>query len=547
VYRHTDGKLRRRKFRFATHLRRGIKTIEDAVIGSDGATGSTVELIDAVADIAALRTFQKPADRIARDIIEHVIGYLLKPSRPTITLVDGDVSLVLNDMFAEMQASSVRETFSVASREFEMVIMKSRLSSGDDTHRVRLLGDCREVKKYSLSDDVPQLPRRFAEEGKRVVFDIYVSGPALDGVNVDQERGRFRFEEIDSDAESLFPGELSMMSLRRTIAATASRALKDLIDPVLERWQRIIRDHVENKSPRYSVLLKTSKEKLDDLPVDLSLERLEGELARMLFQHKQSIETALERELFSSKPIEAHVRRLQEQVHDVQRAQLAEYVLMRHVVIKHLKLALAADPVTGTMQFERVLHDTIFPRKYSASTFDVEDANLWILDERLGFGDEVLSDMPLDVTDNKSPVPDLVVYDRIVTVADGAHPRMVVVFEFKRPGRDDYTFGGRTDPVTQLQQQVGGLRDKVVKLPDGRSRTISATVPIFVHLIADSTASLQTRLRGAGWTASADKQTHVAVDNANNVIYQHISWSELLENASQRHQAFFQRLGLHKP
>lgn len=545
VYRDAEGKAWRRQFRFSTKFSGGVKEVSHEPV-ADMPTGSEIHLNDLLEDVAKLKSFQHDAEKIAETIAEHCTGYLLRVQCPRIEVIDGgSPSLCVNEIFANSTMKTSDGSIDVAGESFRVVLVKARPASGETQHRVRLYADCREVKSYSLAEDLPQLPRRLVDEGKRVA-DVYVFGAYLDK-NVDHDRNRFYFEELDSDGSETFGWAISMVSLKRAIAHEVGRTLFDLIEPARDQWRQKVKDHIQNRSPRYNALLRTADQKLDDIPFNISTDRLEGELARILYQHTEKLQRDLDIEFESDNPIQEHVSRLVSQVQEVQRNQLAEYVLLRHAVLAYMRRALRKDRDTQKWPAEAILHNLIFPKGHSSSTLPQERSNLWVFDERLSFGDEVLSDLPIDASDMTSRSPDLLVFDRVVTVADGVQPRNVMMFEFKRPGRDDYGPGLKHDPVFQLKDQVQRIREGSVVNMDGEVRNVSKTVPIFAYLIADSTDTLRKHLRREGWIASADHASHVALDMQNMVIYQHFTWSEALAAAVQRNKAFFEHLSLPPP
>jgi hypothetical protein len=553
-----NGAHWRREFRFATNIDGAIEPRALEQIDSPMPTGSKVQLRGLRAEVASLRTFPRNARRIGELIAEHCTGYLLRPDCPEIAVHDGVERIDVNDLFRENSATHLTGTVELGRHRFDLHLIKSRPASGDTPHRVRLCADFREVKSYSLHDDLPHLPKRpwDGASGRRWVAEVYVSGDYLNA-HVDSERARFRFEELD-EAPLDPTGDPSMKELRKAIASKLETLLDDVVGPERERWARTVRDHIEKKSPRYHGLLQVAPGDLTALPPDLSPDRLEAELARMLFQRRIKVEQDLDRALAADRPgrdhdgrILEHISKLFAEVTTQQRDELAEYVLRRHATLAFLKRSLRHDPKTGAHPFERMLHDVIFPRKSDSRTLDPERANLWIIDERLSFADLVLSDLPLDNGDPNSPHPDLIVYDRTVVVADAEEkPRSVILFEFKQPGRTDYGAGSRNlsrDPAAQLEEQVYRLREGPVTTPDGEILRITEGVPVFAYLIADATDGLLRYLARKGWTAAADAQTHVRVDQRNNAIYQHLTWKTLLDTAADRHNSFFDRLNLPRP
>ncbi|MFT3768505.1 MAG: hypothetical protein QM820_23915 [Minicystis sp.] len=545
TYRTDGGELRRRKFRF-TISPKGVNDISDELAPEGAETGSTIHLIDVSDNVASLRSFPRDARKIAEAIAEHCTGYLLREWCPSIDVVDGVTTISVNAIFAESALRQSEEQFALSGQDFRMVVVKTKPAGGETPHRVRLYGNCREVQNYALAEDLPQLPRRIVDSGRGWVADVYVFGRYLDN-NLDNLRSRFNFEEAGADGSETFGWDVTMPALRRTIAERVGEALRQFIQPEQDRWRETVKKHIQGTSPRYGVLLNVAEKQLDELPINLTVDRLEGELAKILYQHRQRVDQELDRALESDQPVADHVNRLVAQVQDVQRSQLAEYVMLRHAILSYLQKALRKDPITQKWPAEAILHDLIFPRRATSNTVKSERTNLWIFDERLSFGDEILSDIPIDVTDGHSPAPDIVIYDRIVAVADGERPRNVMIFEFKKPGRTDYGPGVKRDPVGQLQDEVSKLREGSIVTPDGTVRTVPDTVPIFAYLIADATEPLRKHLRKKGWIASADGQTHVDVDIANKVFYQHLTWAEAIGAAVQRNSAFFEKLGLPPP
>ena len=83
-----------------------------------------------------------------------------------------------------------------------------------------------------------------------------------------------------------------------------------------------------------------------------------------------------------------------------------------------------------------------------------ESHNLWILDERLTFTSYLASDLPL--SGGVSQRPDIIAFDHPVAFrAENEASNPVTIFEFKRPGREDFANpSSREDPVEQIVRYV---------------------------------------------------------------------------------------------
>ena len=99
--------------------------------------------------------------------------------------------------------------------------------------------------------------------------------------------------------------------------------------------------------------------------------------------------------------------------------------------------------------------------KVDLNTLEIEDHNLWLLDDRLAFFRYFASDKEASSYANIEPKdrPDLAFfYDLCVAWREGENSDTVVIVEFKKPMRDDYTSG--RDPVQQVLHYVKMLKKR---------------------------------------------------------------------------------------
>ena len=138
--------------------------------------------------------------------------------------------------------------------------------------------------------------------------------------------------------------------------------------------------------------------------------------------------------------------RLMESINDVGKANLAKYIVHRKVLITLLEKSLKRRD-TGMYPIEEI-HKIIFPLKNTSDDITYEDHNLWIIDERLAYHNYLSSDIPLKqvkkITSKSDLRPDSLMFNTpIALVGEEAPYSSIVIFEFKRPMRNDYS-GGKT-------------------------------------------------------------------------------------------------------
>ncbi len=107
--------------------------------------------------------------------------------------------------------------------------------------------------------------------------------------------------------------------------------------------------------------------------------------------------------------------------------------------------------------------------------------NLWMIDERLAYHSYLASDKQLNQIGDVIEVDsedrsDILIFNRPMAFSSGPPPFQafgsVVIVEFKRPGRDDYS--DKDNPIDQVFRYVNHLRSgrakdrkgKVLKVPD---------------------------------------------------------------------------------
>jgi len=196
---------------------------------------------------------------------------------------------------------------------------------------------------------------------------------------------------------------------------------------------------------------------------------------------------------------------------------------------------------------EDAIHQLICPMRIDSNELQIEDHNLWILDDRLAFYSFFASDRPIkSFTESDSGrEPDIAFfYDSCVAWRESERAcDTVILVEFKRPGLDAYT--DKNDPLMQLMDYVTlfqsgkTVRDRKGKVISG----VGARTAFHCYIVADITEGLTKRLRGRfdptpdgkglfGYTRNPD--TYVEV----------IPYDKLLLDAQARNAIFFDKLGL---
>jgi hypothetical protein len=291
---------------------------------------------------------------------------------------------------------------------------------------------------------------------------------------------------------------------------------------------------------------------LKKLPTNLSDEKLEENLHRIKFTLENELNNGL-RKATKKGAVENYdeysktVKSLLDQEAQFAKDKLADLLIQRKAILKVLKKMLRISK-DGEYKFEEDLHNLIFPMGETIDSIPYEYHNLWILDERLAFHSYIASDKKLKknpVVQNESQKePDILIFDFPWAFSEKETPMSsLVIFEFKRPGRDMNTSENKN-----LDSQVMGyfqdLMESKAKDYNGQYINLEKTTPKFGYVICD----LHKDLIEYNTTFNHFRLTpHKTLYKLNDVINLHVeamSYQQLVEMSERRHLAFFRELGI---
>ena len=478
---------------------------------------------------------------IAQRIIGHFLPIFAGDKAPAIYLHDEEDGVI--DLKAEFAGKVKRTVEDLIDIEIDgdmqpfiirhMQCDKSIRPRGGQNHWLCFCADDRGVKEYAIDEQIGLA----LLDGE----DIYVGTVTSDFLDkhVNPQRTDFTFEAEDG------------RSIRRRLATSVRDFLGEYLESAMAQKKFVV-NSIIMKNPQYLYLqgeidtfvrsLKPNSIGEEDIYQEMSLHRLRRQ--RHFNGMKQDINSAKQ----YTSAIAEKVEEYKAFIVDDQKGALAEYVARRKSVLDLFNKMLGFEgPEDTRHHLEEAVHSLICPMRVDSHQLEIEDHNLWILDDRLAFFSFFASDRPLSQISGSASgrEPDMAVfYDSCIAWRESDRVcDTVILVEFKRPGLPDYT--DKNDPYMQLMDYVTLFKaGKTVKDRKGRViNGIGNNTAFHCYIVADLTEGLQKRLRGRfqptpdgrglfGYTTNPDAYVEV------------IPYAKLLLDAQARNAIFFEKLGL---
>lgn len=542
----TDAGRFKREFRFS---------IDDEMAGSEITTqtdepvGTTISMqgLDPKYQIA----WPRDLETLAKRIIEHFLIRLAARLCPSITLeATGFEMIKLIELYDQSVQPHIQERFfTIGEHTFSVQAFRNR--DGRAKHEYHLCANGREVTTARLRDLMPELPEKLTDDQQSsYALIVLLTGEYLDD-HANRERTSILFQS--DDAPDLDQSLLSKTQLTKALSETLREVLaEDLKTTNTEKVAQI--ERFVEKAPEYRVLMreryrpliqKKIQPGLSDEKLDEALLHLRREIEDGVRKEERHVAARMESESFEA--YEQQIKKLMEDMNDVGKSKLADYIAHRRVILDLVGHSLKRAHEDDKYPLEQVLHKMIFPMGATSKDIFFEQQNLWLIDERLCFHTLLTSDKKLNSvrgmegTSGKEPDIFAFFYDTPIGLAEpGNSSGGVVIIEFKRPGRNDY----KSDPTEQITQRFYEISNGGVKDIDGRP--INATNLRYAgYLIADITPTMQRQVDML-YNKTADGEGYFKTLAGGRGYVEIISYDRLVKDAVRRNRVLFDKLGVHK-
>jgi len=529
-----------RKFNFEP-TKKGIEKHENNPLNENQRCTTTVKLINLKEDYR--KWCNAKTEDIALKIIEHTFIYFLSEDCPRIIINDMEsVPIIVNDLFNVFTKKQVEnKNIAVRDNKFKLSIVKMFNNKKID-NKIHYCAHNREVDNDKISIDIPEFDNFLSDnKNEKYSIGVYVEGDFLDE-NVNEERTAIAF----SKGEIEFSEKTTQEELRKTITdflqTEYQEEIKGLSEIRLAKVKKFVEQH-----PRYRQLLKYKSDKLKGIPSTLSDDKMEIEV----FKVQQELELEVKKEANTALKFidneedmgsfnERH-KELYTKIVEVGNSKLSEYVIHRKLVINLF------DKLLKKKAVEDAIHSLIFPLRKLSDEIGFEDHNLWMLDEKLSYHKYLASDKRLNkiepINSDSQGRPDIIIFNKPFAFANNEKPyESIVLIEFKRPMRDDYT--DEENPILQINKYAREIINSETKDKNDREFDLRPNTPIYAYIVCDLTNKLKAYATDAGFTALPDKDGYFAFNPNYNMYVEIMSFDRVLKNSKAANRVLFEKLNL---
>ncbi|WP_084559304.1 ATP-binding protein [Nitratidesulfovibrio termitidis] len=508
----------------------------------------------------------KTINKIAHSMLEHCLWYFIREGgRPRISLVDGDNAVFLDDLFDGFTLGNIEhESINIKGCKFELTYIKARNPSLS-SHEVCYCAADRLVRKENITNKIPGLYRRISDASGQFAYLCFVVSPFLNE-RVRSERTGFDIEEskncsgedavnqlglFDDNADD----EIVFDEINDVVLRQIATQLGPILDKNKEGGRKRVDTFVSTTAPKYKPILRhypelTVDPDTSDKELDIILYKKLSDLEVSMISTGHDLSNTQDDEPFGN-----YKKRLGQYLavaSDIKKSDLASYVSHRKVVLDFFEGVIKRHR-DGKYSQENIVHQLIMPMQVESGDIRFDDANLWLIDERLAFhnflaSDKTLFSMPITGA-TEALEPDIAcvnIYDNPLLVNEGQKLPLasITVIEIKHPMRNDFSEGEKDNPIEQALLYVQKIRKGQVKTLEGRPIPQSEPIPAFCYILADLTPKMIERAALMALKPTSDYMGYFGYNDNYKAYIEVVGFDRLILAAKERNRAFFDKLGL---
>ncbi|WP_071146922.1 hypothetical protein [Bacteroides ihuae] len=508
----------------------------------------------------------KNAEEIAKGIKEHCFIYYLSNTLPQINIIENtndslSESLSVENYF-KIEAKDKEKSIKVRDEDFLLYILKSNKETNRKNNYVNFCANSRTVgskKDLSKVDSLYNYP--ISENGESKFLDIYVVSSYLDA-HVNNSRTGFKIPD-SNDETNLFREDNTLISIEEILKRIAEEVAVIYESYAKETKKRSIEDvkkYIKTSAPQYTSFIYR-QDILELIPPNVSDEKKEEHLHKIAYNEDKKIEERIDKFVQQKEVNEEQIVQIVQSIKGrtaYNSDRLAEYLFRRKAIINLFEKMLDAKE-NGKYELESMIHNLIFPMGLTNRQLTYQYHNLWLLDERFATFKFIASDKSITsfsqiksslepdlllINDEKNLINNTISYGS----RDAGEVESMVIFEFKRPG-DTAHQKRKNDFRWEFSDLVEGYFDQFLYGEEKDKKNyrknivkITTDTPKFGYVIMDEMPDkLIDFNEHKGWRRTPFG-SYYKINGDLNLHIEAITFQNLLTNAKERHNSFFDHL-----
>ena len=506
-------------------------------------------------------------ETIAKKILEHCFYYISAENAPTIIIKGYDnenkdkepKSISINELYKNLYSKNViDEKVNIKNSEFNIKHIKLFDTGEEENHKVYFCGNNRMV----LSDTVRNITKLNNLEEKiqdidstnKFYYIAYVSGEYLDN-NTDPDREGFTFMHKEMPLD--IPDYLSLSDIKNGISDNLISYIAPYLDIVQKNKMQKIAEVINDEMAQYNYLLNEDEKFFDDISLYADKEDIKKKIKIKHIIKRDEVNRNFENFvketdlnlIENNNEYEEQLKKFVKEIDNVGRADLAEYVAHRKIILEYYEKYLGWNKDNNKPYKEEFIHNLIYPMGASSNEVPYEKHNLWIIDDRLAFSDYISSDKAFSQLNNiesdSNDRADLL-FDskKIFSNDDNIDLDTITIIEFKRPERDDYS--EKDNPINQIYNYIDEIKTGKIRKNSGRPVSVINNAKFYCYIICDITKKIKVFANKANFVEMPDGNGYFLFSSAYNAYIEIISFNKVLQDCKKRNSILFKKLGLEK-
>lgn len=537
----SDDKYVKRCFEFSTSNPEIDDTLEEIQYSNENLTSICLENYK----VEYRNSLPRNGETIAIRIIQHCLVYFLSKDCPKIFFVDDGEKFFLNKIFNErIKTDENEQKFIIKGKTFNLLNVKMDESSLNGS-KLYLCANNRVVDEKELDKSIVDLDRQIFEKHQFYYVGVLTSEYLDD--NVDMNRLSFCIPEKGNDLAN----DISLEQIMETSCIKIEEYLKDFLDPIKEEKQQRIRKYVSEEAPQFRHLLSYMPIEISKIKPNLTDDKLDDELYQIKRKFDRNVKAdnkrlleKIEKGFDNDYEYKELFEKQVSKISAANKAELANYVAHRKIIISLLESGIRKSD-NKKFNKESYIHNLIYPMRATSDEIEYDNHNLWLIDEKLAYCSFISSDVPFN-NDNKESRTDIMILDNPVAVSDddndGGEFDTIVLFELKRPMRDDYS--ASDNPVIQLYEYVEKIKTGKAKDKYGRDIKVGDGTKFYLYAICDITSSLEKTIRSYSFKPTPDKMGYYLFNDTYNAYVEILSFNKIIKDSKKRNKILFDKLGI---